>query len=728
MLKIPQYLLVGLSVFFSVNVYAASFTESFQQLRTPGLGYQESIDTMPSQAEIDSCSFNDNSTNLDNAGLKAGSKYVRMMWQDFEPTDDNFQFVKLDQIIECAHNEGKSIDLRVMLSWPGNSGPEGLPVWLINKGINVQYDGNGVSVPDWDNQTFLDEHAELINALGNKYDGHKDVNSIDIGSVGYYGEWHYYPNTGLMPSPTKKTEIIELYYTAFPNTPKVPLEAAYSEPSFNNNPVYDHLINKTDIAWRGDSWGAQEPGYPDYFNNRYDDLHDKIPNAWKDGIVVLEISGDGMDTWPGNNNISALSDSIAFAEKWHTSQIHTKLGGFPSSYISDLIELEKKLGFRFVLRSSSNNSNVSAGTSLNVSMTWDNEGLAPSYRDFRIAFRLRNNSNDSIVDTNISSTSVKGWLPNLTKNITANYNISSQVSPGTYSLDTALVFHSDVDTLLPIAVTQSRTDKWVSLGNVTVSAASNNSSATIQSVNVPVNQSNKGNIYDNSLTSSWNNDGNLNTANFTVTLDDTYLISKILYKDQNDRKMRIIVNGVDKLNNWLSIGAPLNSSGHYELTLSPPVSSSQIQFENIEDNWIVPADVTVIGELDSGPITGTGIDSANIQNVSVPVNEASKNNIIDNSLSSSWNNNGNLNTANFTVTLDDTYLITKVLYKDQNDRKMRIIINGQDKLNNWLSIGAPINSSGHYELTLSPPVASSQIRFENIEDNWIVPADVTILY
>ena len=208
------------------------------------MGFQESIAAMPTDVELDACVFNDNHQNITDAGLKAGSKYVRMVWQDFEPTDDNFQFDRLDKILDCAHDEGKSVDLRVMLSWPGrwhNQGEwQGLPDWLINKpgvsegfengyqiltdaahveaGIEISY-----SIPNWENQVIWDEHAELINALGARYDGHKDINSIDIGSVGFFGEWHYevlnnVPNSEFLPSQQKKIDIIDLYYDAFPNT------------------------------------------------------------------------------------------------------------------------------------------------------------------------------------------------------------------------------------------------------------------------------------------------------------------------------------------------------------------------------------------------------------------------------------------------------------------------------------------------------------------------------
>jgi len=106
--------------FLTVNIVLATPyvdypSESDEQLRTPGVGFQEQIGRMPAQSRLDNGSYDTSLDSTNENDVKAGSVYVRMMWQDFEPTEGGYSFSKLDQIFACARNKGQTVDLRVML-------------------------------------------------------------------------------------------------------------------------------------------------------------------------------------------------------------------------------------------------------------------------------------------------------------------------------------------------------------------------------------------------------------------------------------------------------------------------------------------------------------------------------------------------------------------------------------------------------------------------------------
>lgn len=110
----------------SPSVAKTFTTTSMDVVRTPGVGFQASIAHPPTLAELNSCNFDDNDVHLEEAGLKSGSRYVRLMWQDFEPEDDDFGegandaygINMLRRILDCSHAEGKAVDLRIQLAWP----------------------------------------------------------------------------------------------------------------------------------------------------------------------------------------------------------------------------------------------------------------------------------------------------------------------------------------------------------------------------------------------------------------------------------------------------------------------------------------------------------------------------------------------------------------------------------------------------------------------------------
>ena len=41
-----------------------------------------------------------------------------------------------------------------------------------------------------DDPVVLKAHLDFIKRLGRKYDGHPDIDHIDLGSIGWWGEWH----------------------------------------------------------------------------------------------------------------------------------------------------------------------------------------------------------------------------------------------------------------------------------------------------------------------------------------------------------------------------------------------------------------------------------------------------------------------------------------------------------------------------------------------------------
>jgi hypothetical protein len=68
--------------------------------------------------------------------------------------------------------------------------------------------------PDYSDPIFLKRHGEFIKALGDKYDGSPDIDFVDIGSYGHWGEWHT-PNA---VSVEVRKKIVDMYTQAFKKT------------------------------------------------------------------------------------------------------------------------------------------------------------------------------------------------------------------------------------------------------------------------------------------------------------------------------------------------------------------------------------------------------------------------------------------------------------------------------------------------------------------------------
>ena len=414
-------------------------------IQIPGVGWQTFFRTASEDPSLNGLRF------------KSGCAYMRWTWGDLEPAEGQYAFEMIDDWLNRCRQANQALAFRVMLSWPGHEGT--IPQWLLNKGIKYTYsecpeEGAHYEV-DIEEPIVKQYHERLIRALGERYDGHPDLALVDIGSVGLWGEWHNYCDPALMPSDAARKAIIDLYYEAFPNTPLTAL--------VDDRPNVLYANSKGRSAWRGDCWGNGDgPGVGwNHHKDSYWPMVNLMPDGWKTGTVALEPCGT-FGGYPTSPKV-VVDDAIS----WHATFVQNKSNYIPANWMPEIERLVMKLGFRLVLRNLTFDEVVEAGSEIPISMKWENLGIAPPYRDHRIAFRLRDEKgeNHAVIITEMS---IQGWLPG-GKSITVNYKLPPDLQDGNYDLEMGLVFHSSIEHTIPIANKGKTSDGWYTLGNLKVS-------------------------------------------------------------------------------------------------------------------------------------------------------------------------------------------------------------------------------------------------------------------
>ncbi len=416
-------------------------------LKIPGVGFQTFM------------RFEDEDPSMHQMSFESGSAYFRWMWEQVEPQEGEYDWDFIDHHLARARENGQTLEFRIMLEWPGEY-DVGIPQWLVDKGVNLRLtncENEDYYSPDLEDPIIKDYHSKLIMALGDRYDGHPDLGSVDIGSVGLWGEWHEYCHPELMPRREELTAIYNLYYESFPNTPLVAL--------VDDKEGIQYAAQKGRSAWRGDCWGNYLPdgkGW-NHHKNSYWPADQLIPDAWKIGPVALESCGT-MKGWYAENN--AITQIVNDAISWHATLAHNKSDFIPEKFKSEIERLVMKLGFRLVLRKINCEKNVESGSKNIISLDWENLGIAPPYRDHRIAMRLRD-SEDIIHAFYISDKSIRGWLPG-TKSIEIEYQIPEELASETYTMELGLVFHNSPDRIVPIANEGKTDDGWYVVGDMII--------------------------------------------------------------------------------------------------------------------------------------------------------------------------------------------------------------------------------------------------------------------
>lgn len=160
---------------------------------------------------------------------------------------NSFDWSKMESVLNEAAWDGIQLAIRVAScqSIQGTDQPSFLSTYNVS-GCVLEYDNPFVM------QTFLN----FISAFGAKYDGDPRIAYVEMGLVGYWGEWHTWPEDGTngepnwMMSDANCNIIIDAFHTAFKKTP---VENRYPRSGGGT-----HIATLANIGYHDDSFGWRE--------------------------------------------------------------------------------------------------------------------------------------------------------------------------------------------------------------------------------------------------------------------------------------------------------------------------------------------------------------------------------------------------------------------------------------------------------------------------------------
>ncbi|MEO0137555.1 MAG: DUF4832 domain-containing protein [candidate division WOR-3 bacterium] len=395
----------------------------------------------------------DNDPNL--AGLPTTTIYRRFSWYELEPTPGNFNFALFEDWLNRAKKNGQRLAWRLMIAASGLSSSVPLlgyaPLWLIDEGASgwiYYYDGNennqqdpnepDIWTPDLADSVTDYYHTRLVQEFARRYYLNPYLDIIDIGSVGLWGEWHFYatkikqivgnpPSGGTvggripMYSEGVRKRIIDLWNQSFPSTPKVML--------IGDSLGMYYATNILRTGWRADSWGDMNWHMPYFYDQQLQKTN--ATQAWKNGPVALE-PGWNMEYWQSQGwDIDYI---LQWAIDHHASYIQNKSAVIPSAWIPKIKNALKKIGYRLVLREFQYPEYVYKNSPFEINMVWENTGSAPSYWDYYLYLQLRKEINNVLVKWDSPALlSIKGWLPGL-RNEKVVITLPEELPTGEYDI------------------------------------------------------------------------------------------------------------------------------------------------------------------------------------------------------------------------------------------------------------------------------------------------------
>lgn len=409
--------------------------------------------------------------------------YARWGWGTLEPEKERIDYDFLDGVLKETRAAKQKLAFRVMCCSSSPRSPYH-PAWLKTIGgkvVTTRY-GNGpeLEVPVLDDPAVLDAHLDFIKRLGARYDGHPDVDHVDLGSVGWWGEWHMSQSAGA-PMPTLETQkkIVDAYLAAFRKSPLVMLIGG-------GEMLKVAVENGT--GWRADclgdmggfsrTWCHMRMAYPSSLPKA------DAMDAWRTSPVAWETCWD-MRKWV--NEGWSLRFIFNYALALHGSVINNKSAPLPDdpSVRPEVERFLRRLGYRLVLTELKHPKRAKPGQDLELAMKWQNTGSAPCYRPYRLAYRLTDGGGKARVLA--GNVTVNKWLPGEIELFTEQFfqepadlpagavvdvadsvRLPDDLSPGAYTLSVGVVGEEGKEPVVQLGVKGRDEQGWYPLSTIEI--------------------------------------------------------------------------------------------------------------------------------------------------------------------------------------------------------------------------------------------------------------------
>jgi hypothetical protein len=351
-------------------------------------------------------------------------------WADIEPQKGVYDWAHLEKNWGNISQSGRRVGFRIAAEIPG-SGQNDTPQWLIDQGVELRsysIDGHDGFAPDWDDSLFLAAHHDFIMALGERYDQDPKVAWIDIGSYGFWGEWHVWLNQHLAATEATKKAILDDYFEAFP-TKKMVI-------AFDDDFATKYVTDRGG-GIRNDCLGEEDSNnwYLTSLNSIDPTLNDRV---WRTAIITGEFCGSSYGAEIGTTERFDLN--YEFIKQTHWSYIGSAGGAISpidDVHRANLNKLHKTLGYRFVLRKVDHDETIDANTNLSVSITVENKGIAPFYYDWPLVVYLIAEDGSVSLESEFE-VDIKTWLPGM-HTFSEPVNIPASIGSGTYEMKLAIL-------------------------------------------------------------------------------------------------------------------------------------------------------------------------------------------------------------------------------------------------------------------------------------------------
>ena len=403
--------------------------------------------------------------------------YFRVDWSFLETEQGKYNWPMIDKALRTAAERGQTLMFRVA---PYEQDDRDVPAWYRQMVGKEKKEKSARWRVDPEDPRYLQYFGGLIAALGQRYDGHPDLESVDMSIVGFWGEG---ADSELLSDSTR-IALINCYLDNFKKTPLNFLPITGSLHSYrmvegtniaaswmdgrNNGEGaqmrhvgfrVDCLGDISTELWKKEGWSHMRDLYP------RDIIKSGMADAWKKAPVTFEICWTFL-MWLEKFKYDVETVEYIFGEalKWHISSFNAKSSPVPEVWSPLVDKWLNRMGYRYIVRKFEYPSFVYRQGQLSFSSLWENVGVAPVYKEYLFAVRLRNEQKTIVLPT---AANIRDWLPGDIL-YEENLYIPLDAPAGKYRVELAIVSPVTYEPRIQIAIDGKTDDGWYFLGDVEI--------------------------------------------------------------------------------------------------------------------------------------------------------------------------------------------------------------------------------------------------------------------
>jgi hypothetical protein len=312
--------------------------------------------------------------------------YKRYSWDSFEPAPGVYDFSLLEKDLETARRAGRKHSFRIRSMVLGNG--MDLPKHVASR-LERGWWGRDTYVPDWNDPDYLAAVEAFVNELARRYDGDPRISYVEIGAYGTWGEWNTYPFTGEYPVSSGAEQLttenayrlVDAYVNAFTRTPLTMLS--------DHKPALVYALKRSPtMGWRRDSLGV--PHFTEGMERLKEDPEAwaLVMERWKTAPVIAEFINPGGVEAP-----EVYELSLKQAREYHVAMLGNgntlDWDSLNTTSKNLYLQLGRSLGYRYELNQLQLPARLAPGSRFEVSASWRNAGIAPTYENWDVMLQLR---------------------------------------------------------------------------------------------------------------------------------------------------------------------------------------------------------------------------------------------------------------------------------------------------------------------------------------------------